>query len=212
MSATNTKRVMGQIDRALTDAVGRHQRRHGGELPHGACVHEPVENRTPFDELADKEDGAETLPLFDRVFENGGGNPFGELDEQDARARRETEEATRIWLEANAWLMEFLFAEGPHPGKVMRRLYAWVKKFRPSAIWDMGYRNMGLLFDESGAAIEWRVGAILDEYAKAKGLEAVKMPWQRSEEACESYSDVQQGNGNRVGGKRSGKHKISKQK
>ena len=115
-------------------------------------------------------------------------------------------------LEAVFWVLDFIFAEGPHPGKSMRRLYALVKKYRPEAIWDMGYRDLGKLFDESGAAMEWRIGQIIDGYAQAHGLTAVKMPWQRTAEACQSYSEVNQNNSNRNGGKRSAKHKAGKKK
>lgn len=140
----------------------------------------------------------------------GDESPFEALSAQDARAEGESEEAVLMWLEAQAWLLEFLFAEGPHPGVVMRRLYAWVKKFRPQCVWDAGFRELGLLLGESHGAMEWRIGAMIDEYAAAKGLKGVKSPWQRGDEACAAYAEAQRGNDNRTGGKKSARRKARK--
>ena len=128
----------------------------------------------------------------------------------DELIEADSQQATEWKLEAQAGLAEFLFAEGPHPGVVMRRLYAWVKKFRPQAIWDAGFRELGRLLGESHGAMEWRIGKIIDEYAAAKGLRGVKAPWQRTEEACTAYSEAQRGNDNRTGGKKSARRKARK--
>ena len=135
--------------------------------------------------------------------------------ELDALMEADSEQAVEWKLEAQAGLAEFLFAEGPHPGVVMRRLYAWMKKFRPQAIWDAGFRELGMLLGESHGALEWRIGKIIDEYAAAKGLRGVKAPWQRTEEACTAYSEAQQVAQNatpsRNGGKKSAKRKARQQ-
>lgn len=173
---------MKEINSVLSGLSGRWQSRHGGELPPGACMAEPVTMRTPFDELA----------------------------EQEEAFTGEGEEAVRMFMEAHAALLDFLFADGPHPAKVMRRLYAWVKKYRPELIWDAGYRQMSVLLCESHGAMEWRIGALIDDFAEAKGLVGVKAPWQRNSDACEGYSKAQKGNANRVGGKKSAKAKMKK--
>jgi len=208
--------LMKTIDSVLTLAVGRHQKKHGGELPPGACLHEKVDNYTPADALADKEAAQGirepgTMPLFAGM--NGAhATPFEELAAFERDAEAESREAVLMKLEAFFWVLDFCFAEGPHPGKVMRRLYALVKKYRPELIWDMGYRDLGSLFGETGAAMEFRIGAILDDYAKAHGLTNVKMPWQRTAEACGNYSTSQKDNANRTGGKRSAKQKAKAKK
>lgn len=208
-----------KIESALAGGAASFERRHG-ELPRGACRVEPVDHRTPFDALAEKEE-AELAALgegSERMDErqlallpgiNGRATIFDELSGQEGRQQAEGEEAMQIALETHFWLLDFLFADGPHPALVMRRLYAWVKKYRPEAVWDMGYRRLADLFGESGAAIEWRVSVLIDDYARQRGVEATKMPWQRTAEACEQYREVQKGNGNRVGGHRSGKHKAT---
>lgn len=213
---SQARRQMGVIESTLSKGVAAYQRRHGGELPRGACLHEKVDNHDPAKALEEKEKAMglrepSTLPLF---AELGAEHltPFDELAEQERRMDAESKEAALISLEAHFWLLDFLFADGPHPGKVMRRLYAWVKKYRPELVWDMGYRNLGELFGESGAAMEWRVGQMIDNYAEAHGMRSVKMPWQRTAEACAAYSEVQQENSNRSGGQRSAKHKDKARK
>lgn len=206
---------MKEIEATLSGVAARWQRKHGGALPPGARVQEQIERRTPFDELAEKEARAglrepATMPLFDDLPERK--TAFDDLTEQELKMRDEGENVMGIWLEANAWLLDFLFYEGPHPMKVMRRLYCWVKKFRPEAIWDMGYRQLGVLLDESDGTMEARMGLLLDDYARAKGLTGVKAPWQRTAEACASYSDAQLGNSNRLGGKRASKSKLKPKK
>lgn len=119
------------------------------------------------------------------------------------------DEAT-IKQEGVAAFLEFVFAEGPHPGVVMRRFYAYVKKFHPKMIWDAGYRELGLLLGESHAAMEWRISVIIDGYSEAKGLRGVKAPWQRTDEVCSAYSVAQKGNDNRTGGKKSARRKARK--
>ena len=179
---SNIQRRGKQIEAALASAVNRYQDRHGGDKPAGACQYEKIDRRTPLYELIDK----------------------------DTEVSAEGEIAMRMYLESHAWLFDFLFADGPHPARVMLRLYAWTKKYRSELIWDMGYRTLAILLNESHAAMEWRIGVLLDEYAEARGLVGVKAPWQRTTEACRAYSACQAGNSNRLGGTKSSKSKGKK--
>lgn len=195
---------------ALAGASAAWEKKYG-EKPRGACLVEKVETRTPHDELVDAEDRAGVrepglLPLFDGVSEKA--TVFDEMNDFEAAYLREGPDAAKIMLEVIFWLLGFFFADGPHPGAVMRRLYVFVKKFAPHLIWNMGYRRLGDLFGETGANMEWRMSQ-LDSYLEAKGVKNVKMPWQKTEEACETYAGVQTGNANRVGGESSGKHKAA---
>ena len=201
---------MAGIERTLTKLTARWQKRHGGEMPPGANGQDGVERRTPASEMEAKEvrlglREPSQLPLF----EGGAGTtPFEEIDEQVAKMRDESEEAMRIFLESSAWLLDFFFADGPHPAKVMRRVYAWTKKFRPANIWDAGFRDLANLFGESHGAMEWRIGRMIDDYAKGKGINGHKMPWQRGQDVCAAYAAVQKGNVNRLGGKKSRKREL----
>jgi len=229
--SSHAQQKMGEIAATLNKAAARYQHRHGGELPPGMlgvklndkaltekeerdawhalerresfAARNGICHTTPATELEEKEDA---LGIRERS------DPFAAMDEEEGRMAVEGEDAVRIWIEANGWLLDFLFAEGPHPAQVMRRLYAWVKKFRPEAIWDMGYRDLAVLLGESHAAMEWRISKILDDYARAKGVNGVKAPWQRTEEACDNYARAQAGNSNRLGGHRSNKHKAKVRK
>lgn len=200
--------VLKAMDRTVQRIEAKYEKRHG-EPPAGASSrqgHEAVDHDTPAHALMRKEerDGVRepgTLPLFAGM--NGEHlTPFEELDEQEGTIAKEGEDAVRLMLEVHFWLLDFLFAEGPHPGVVMRRLYAWVKKYRPSAIWDAGYRQLGELLGESHGAMEWRISTLLDDYAKAKGMKGVKMPWQRGADVTAKLSAAQRGNCNRLGGKK----------
>jgi len=201
-----------RIEQTLSVLAAVYEKTHG-EPPKGVCRSQLVEKRTPFDIAAEKDDAADrarlaggTMPMFEQDRPTA----FEELNERAEEAERESAEAAQMWLEAQAWLLDFLFADGPHPGVVMRRLYIWVKKYRPDLIWDAGYRQIGDLFGESGAVVEWRLSQIVDGYSRARGIRNVQMPWQRTADACQSYSEVQEGNANRVGGKKAGKTKAKK--
>lgn len=186
------KQQMAQIACTLRVASARYQDDHGGVMPEGldAAAFEreeglfgEMEAKTPFDEIEERQ----------RFVEGMDG-----------------EEAARVAMESHAWLLSFLFAEGPHPALVMRRLYCWLKKYHPEKIWDMGYRHLGLLLGESHAAMAWRVEVMLTKYAQAIGLRGVKAPWQKPEEANGKYEEAQRANCNRLGGKKSAKAKLRK--
>ena len=176
---------MASVEKTLTKLTAKWQKKHGGEMPLMAVNGDGIERRTPFDDLDEKE---QEVRLED--------------------VERGNREAMRMWLEANAWLLDFFFADGPHPAKVMRRVYAWTKKFRPANIWDAGFRDLAKLLGESHAAMEWRIGVMIDGYAAGKGVVGNKMPWQRGAEVCASYSAAQKNNVNRLGGKKSQKREL----
>ena len=201
-------------NQVLSVLVAKYEDRHG-EKPRGACQHDAVDNRTPFDELVDKESAQlaaanGTMALFPGDV-GPSSNPFEELEDYHRQAALEGEEAVRMKMEAFHWLLDFVFAGGPHPAVAMRRLYVLVKSLRPDLIWEAGYRDLGKLFGETGAAVEWRLGKLIDEYAAAKGCDH-KMPWQRTAESCKTYSQSQLENNNRLGGKRSGAAKADASK
>ena len=206
-----------RVESALGSVVAKYEVRHG-EAPRGACQVEGVEPRTPYDELAAKDDAAARAnaldgPALPGLGGHSGRSPFEELETREGELAAEGGDATAIALETTAWLLDFIFAQGPHPALAMRRLYCLVKKLRPSLIWDAGYRDMGKLFGETGAAVEWRMGVVVDEYLQARGVKNTKVGWERTAEACREYSRVQEDNDSRLGGKRSGKSKRkSKQK
>lgn len=220
---SRASQVLKEMDRVVQKIEAGYEKKHG-EPPRGAGgarSHVAVDHDDPAKAMMRSEDAAglrepyaheagQTLPLFAGM--NGmHQTPFEELEAHEAEAAAEGREILAAKLEAHFWLLDFLFAEGPHPAVVMRRLYAWVKKFRPSAIWDAGYRQLGKLLGESHGTMEWRIGALIDDYAAAKGMKAVKMPWQRGQDVSATLSAAQRGNTNRLGGKKRRLAKKEKQ-
>lgn len=182
-----------RIGAVVKQMADRYEKRHG-TLPMGAAVEEHY-GKTPFDEVAEMEEAARA-----EAESAGGAEVSSRLTELRMDARMETLNG----------LMDFIFRDGPHPAAAMRRLYVWVKKFRPDLMWEAGFREIGALFGEDGAHVEWRLSVMIDEYLEAKGARNVKMPWQRQEPQCAIYANSQLGNANRTGGARSGKAKAAK--
>ncbi len=102
----------------------------------GACLHEAIDRRTPVDAMMRMEE-EENGPLADE------------------------REMVSAKLEEAFWLLEYFFDEGPHPALVMRRLYFWVKKYRPSAVWDEGWDRLGNLLGDDRDSMEWRIEQFL---------------------------------------------------
>jgi hypothetical protein len=132
---------------------------------------EAVESRTPLDDVMEREEGIKE------------------------------EVGQEVFTEYVALIMNLFFADGAHPAKVLRRVYAYAKKYRPELIHNMSVRDLGLLFGESGAAVSYRIKMIFDEPQARAGGKAYKAPWQKTAAACRSFSEAQKGNQNRRGGK-----------
>ena len=79
------------------------------EQSHGR---EPVYQRTPLDEILQKENGS------------------GELSVQE-------------YTPAFLMMMGYFFSEGPHPGTVMRRVFAFAKALCPDLMLNMSLHEVG---------------------------------------------------------------------
>lgn len=131
--------------------------------------YEIPDNRTPLDELIAAEDG----------------------DDEELRAE--------VMSESFNGLLDYFFADGPHPGAVMRRVYAVAWALKPGLTGDMTQADMARMFDETRAAMSWRVKKIFEGYLASKGFRGCKAPGQKSSEACAKYAIAAQGNRNRRG-------------
>lgn len=65
-------------------------------------------------------------------------------------------------------LLDYLFGEGPHPGKVIRRAYALAQTFRPSLILGMSREDIAIMLGETRAANSKRL-QMLEDYGRAAG-------------------------------------------
>lgn len=102
-------------------------------------------------------------------------------------------------------LLRFFFADGPHPGAVVRRVYAVAKPLTPELIMHMTCEDLANMLGETKAAHSWRILKIFSDYQRARGVKGFKAAFQKSESARAKYSRAQQGNSNRRGKKNSRK-------
>jgi len=90
-------------------------------------------------------------------------------------------------------LLEWIFAAGPNPLDVMKRLFCYVKMKRASLIYNMGFRQIGKLLKETGAAAQLRCRALFG---------TTPAGWSKPATAVARMRDAQQGNVNRLGGRK----------
>lgn len=97
-------------------------------------------------------------------------------------------------------LLDYLAADGPHPGCVLRRYYAVVKALqREDLLCGMTLKELGMMFGETKAAQSWRIKKIFSGYLKGAGAKGFKARFQKSEAAVAAYARTQLGNTNRRG-------------
>lgn len=130
------------------------------------------------------------------------GRPMAVQMREEMPAR--TDEEFIVWLEAWAGFLDILFEQGPHPERVMRRLYALVWAVAPERIATMKQTELALLFKETRAAVSQRVRLIFSSYLAANGFKATRVPGQKRASAVEKYRTAQKGNSNRRAGRKKG--------
>lgn len=132
----------------------------------------------PFDSLLESESDG---------IEGGESGP----DEYDYAQRRAAIRA----------LFRYLKAEGPHPLKIMKRLWAVGRGMHDEYFASLTMTEAGLMFGESKAAHSWRM-RVLSGMIELKGMHGIRLPGQKTPASRAVYSAAQQGNSNRTGGKR----------
>jgi hypothetical protein len=128
--------------------------------------------------------------------------PLSELYEREVAAMNEREEdleEVRIQARNEAYgkIIQYIFCEGPHPGVVLRRLYAITQALKPGLIAHMTQTDLAKMFAETKAAQSWRMGQIFSGYLKASGQKGYRAPGQRGETARANCAEAQRGNTNR---------------
>lgn len=138
-----------------------------------------------------------------------GALPAQELDPRAALMQREQDElraelggidretVAAIRREDFHQLLEFFFAAGPAPDAVLARVYSVAKAFRGDLIYHMSVRDLGKISNESHGTWSWRLKHVVNEYVKERTGDDVRLPWQKSQEACAKYASAQKGNRNR---------------
>lgn len=152
---------------------------------------EPVNHHTPLDEVIGRE-GMRGLDV-------------GSKKTAEQKAREAEEWAIR--RSAIDQMLEYIFADGPRPDRVVRRIYSLVKAQRSDLILDMSYEELALLVGETKAAQQWRFGQVIEGKLREAGFLGIKFPHQKGASTSDTYAAVQRGNSNRRGGKKSESNK-----
>lgn len=92
-----------------------------------------------------------------------------------------------------AEFIEWLFAAGPSPLDVVKRLYGFAKMRRPDLLADMSFRQLGVLLGERGATLQARCRELFGDAPAG---------WKKPSSAVEKMRAAQRGNRNRLGGKK----------
>jgi hypothetical protein len=123
--------------------------------------------------------------------------PLDDLIEAEEAAQRGEIEPSVV---VNRFL-DFVWADGPHPGHLLRRCIAIAKGFqRDDLLRHMTLAELGMMLGETRAAQSWRVKKIFAEYRKRSGAkQAYKARFQKTEEASLKYARAQRGNTNNRG-------------
>lgn len=123
---------------------------------------------------------------------------------EDLMSREEGEDTDEYSIKREAFdrMLDYFFADGPHPGTVMRRVFAWAKALRSELLLNMSLDEIGKMFGEGRAAQSWRIKQLVTRPLKASGAKGSHLPWQKSPTAVEKYSASAIGNRNRRGGKK----------
>jgi hypothetical protein len=104
-------------------------------------------------------------------------------------------EAVRKWL---GWMFE----GGPHPDRVMQRVYACARACAPELLLGMSGAEIALLFDQTRAAESARMRSLVNGKLQAAGYKSPHLPYQKSESSVAKMRQSAKGNTNRRNGKR----------
>lgn len=95
----------------------------------------------------------------------------------------------------------WILAEGFHPLKMMKRLYAVGRAMGIDPFTQLTMEEQGLMFSETKAAVSWRM-KLLSGIISRRAMAGKRLPGQKSPHSAGSYSVAQKGNDNRATGAR----------
>lgn len=126
---------------------------------------------------------------FDRLFE---------LEREDDPDLEDVDRELRIKLMMEGVKRFFLYieAEGGHPLKLLKRLYAAGAGLRRDVFARLTMEERALMFGETKAAVSWRM-KFLSGVIERSGQLGSRLAGQKTKAASESYAKAQQGNTNR---------------
>lgn len=166
-----------------------------------------LELRSPLSVLMDKE--AEVLAELELEASGAGRRlveglraeaPSRELRRDLAElAQALTKEAAREqYLRSHGDFLSWLFADGPNPLRVVKRLFCYAKKVRPELLLNLSFRTLGDLLGDGGGA---NSGAALHAQCVALFGKENSLGAHKSASARAAMKKAQRHNKNRRGGK-----------
>lgn len=165
-----------------------------------------VDWRNPLTELIEAEEAAdlELESAASGIGEKVLGGLRGRLPDDEFKreifefvTRQVGEVAFDQFQSFHADFIQWLFADGPHPLRVVKRLFCYVKYKRPDLLLDMGFRTLGDILGDGGGA---NSGATLHAQCVALFGE-VPGGARKTNGAREKMKASAMGNNNRRGGK-----------
>jgi hypothetical protein len=192
---------MSEIEQKVESTIRHAYRRIGGK-------HEAVTYHSPLDDLLAKD----ALPDVGAMTEE---QLLEEAAKQNVSVPESADRLEIIELLKDArdanWeqrvkgmrgMMQYCFADGPHPLKVLERVYAVAKAVYPDLILNMSQEALAVLCNDGGrATVSARIKRLYNEPVARAGMNGSHLPWQKSASAVQTYADRQRGNQNRKGKK-----------
>lgn len=100
-------------------------------------------------------------------------------------------------------LMDFLWAEGPDPLRMMRRAFVLTRCGSPQHLAHMNQTDVSVLLNETRAATSARELKVWRSFLIERGFfGGTKRPLMKGQQARATYHEAAQGNHNREGGKK----------
>jgi hypothetical protein len=128
--------------------------------------------------------------------------PASALTDYAAGCHRELLTQFALRIETVQALLDFFFRDGPAPEEVARRVFMVAKAYYEPLVLRMSLQQIGRMFGQTRATWSWRGKAKLNGFLSARGVTAVKAPYQKSDEVCVKYAVAATGNRNRATGRR----------
>lgn len=126
----------------------------------------------------------------------------GVLDEPEPSEAEEFESWKKFRVIVVAQMMNFLWADGPHPMKALKRLFAITRRISPQHLCSMTLDQVAILLNETKQATQTREERVVEDLLKGLGFKSTKAPRGKSAEARANYSHQRKGSQSRLGGKK----------
>lgn len=124
------------------------------------------------------------------------------LDEPEAHEAEDFENWKKYRVLVVAQMMNFLWADGPHPIKALKRLFAITRRISPQHLCAMTLDQVAILLNETKQATQTREERVVEDLLKGLGFKSTKAPRGKSAEARANYSKLRKGSQSRLGGKK----------